>query len=60
MIPWIRSSEARTHNTRWRLCYGICHAELKQIDTFMKDHHRKCIGWLKPMEKIAAFLVCAS
>ena len=39
---------------------GIGKAELKRIDTFLNDRPRKCLGWLTPREKMAAFLACAS
>jgi len=38
---------------------GIGKAELKQIDTFVNDRPRKCLGWMTPREKMAAFLGCA-
>jgi IS30 family transposase len=39
---------------------GIGKLELKRIDTFVNDRPRKCLGWLTPREKMAAFLRCAS
>lgn len=39
---------------------GIGKADLKRIDTFLNDRPRKCLGWLTPREKMAAFLACAS
>ncbi|MEI7903485.1 MAG: IS30 family transposase [bacterium] len=39
---------------------GIGKAELKRIDTFVNDRPRKCLGWMTPREKMAAFLACAS
>ena len=39
---------------------GICRAELKRIDSFLNDRPRKCLGWMTPREKMAAFLACAS
>lgn len=39
---------------------GIGEAELKRIDTYLNDRPRKCLGWLTPREKMAAFLACAS
>ena len=39
---------------------GIGKAELQRIDTFLNDRPRKCLGWLTPREKMAAFLACAS
>jgi IS30 family transposase len=39
---------------------GIGHAELKRIDTYLNDRPRKCLGWMTPREKMAAFLACAS
>lgn len=38
---------------------GIDEAELKRIDIFLNDRPRKCLGWLTPREKMAAFLACA-
>ncbi len=38
----------------------IGRAELKRIDTFLNDRPRKCLGWMTPREKMAAFLACAS
>lgn len=38
---------------------GIGQAELKQIDTYLNDRPRKCLGWMTPREKMTAFLVCA-
>lgn len=34
----------------------IGEAELRQIDTFLNDRPRKCLGWATPREKMAAFL----
>jgi len=31
-------------------------AELKRIDMFLNDRPRKCLGWMTPREKMAAFL----
>jgi IS30 family transposase len=39
---------------------GIGKAELKRIDTYLNDRPRKCLGWMTPREKMAAFLACAS
>ena len=39
---------------------GIGKQDLKRIDTFLNDRPRKCLGWLTPREKMAAFLACAS
>ena len=39
---------------------GIGKAELQRIDTFLNDRPRKCLGWLTPREKMAAFFACAS
>jgi IS30 family transposase len=38
---------------------GIGEAELKRIDIFLNDRPRKCLGWMTPREKMAAFLACA-
>ena len=38
---------------------GIGEAELKRIDMFLNDRPRKCLGWLTPREKMAAFLAGA-
>ena len=38
---------------------GIGKAELKRIDTFLNDRPRKCLGWMTPREKMAAFLASA-
>lgn len=35
---------------------SIGQRELKRIDTFLNDRPRKCLGWLTPREKMAAFL----
>ncbi len=37
----------------------IGRAELKRIDSFLNDRPRKCLGWMTPREKMAAFLNCA-
>ncbi|MEI7902234.1 MAG: IS30 family transposase [bacterium] len=37
----------------------IGEAELKRIDIFLNDRPRKCLGWMTPREKMAAFLGCA-
>ena len=34
----------------------IGEAELKNIDTFLNNRPRKCLGWMTPREKMAAFL----
>ncbi len=39
---------------------GIGEAALKHIDTFLNDRPRKCLGWMTPSEKMAAFLALAS
>jgi len=39
---------------------GIGKQELKRIDTYVNDRPRKCLGWMTPREKMAAFLACAS
>ena len=38
---------------------GIRAAQLKRIDTYLNDRPRKCLGWMTPREKMAAFLGCA-
>jgi IS30 family transposase len=38
---------------------GIGETELKRIDTFLNDRPRKCLGWMTPREKMAAFLAHA-
>lgn len=38
---------------------GIDSAALKRIDSFLNDRPRKCLGWMTPREKMAAFLNCA-
>ncbi|MDP8232216.1 MAG: IS30 family transposase [Candidatus Zophobacter franzmannii] len=38
---------------------NIGKAELKRIDTFLNDRPRKCLGWMTPREKMAAFLASA-
>ena len=35
---------------------GIGHSELRQIDAYLNDRPRKCLGWLTPREKMTAFL----
>jgi IS30 family transposase len=35
---------------------GIGPRELQQIDTYLNDRPRKCLGWLTPREKLMAFL----
>ena len=39
---------------------GIGKPELKRIDTYLNDRPRKCLGWMTPREKMAAFLAWAS
>jgi IS30 family transposase len=39
---------------------GIGKKELKRIDAYLNDRPRKCLGWMTPREKMAAFLACAS
>lgn len=39
---------------------GIGEVELNRIDIFLNDRPRKCLGWMTPREKMAAFLACAS
>ena len=34
--------------------------DLQRIDKYLNDRPRKCLGWLTPREKMAAFLVLAS
>lgn len=38
---------------------GIGTAALKRINTFLNDRPRKCLGWMTPREKMAAFLAAA-
>lgn len=38
---------------------SISPTELKRIDTYLNDRPRKCLGWMTPREKVAAFLVSA-
>ncbi|MBT7066791.1 MAG: IS30 family transposase [Verrucomicrobia bacterium] len=38
---------------------GIGKTALKRIDTFLNDRPRKCLGWMTPREKMAAFLATA-
>lgn len=38
---------------------GIGKAELRRIDTYLNDRPRKCLGWMTPREKMAAFLETA-
>ena len=38
---------------------GIGRVELRRIDVFLNDRPRKCLGWMTPREKMAAFLGCA-
>lgn len=38
----------------------IGETELTRIDGFLNDRPRKCLGWMTPREKMAAFLACAS
>jgi IS30 family transposase len=49
----------RLHPKKSSFC-GIGEAELKQIDMFLNDRPRKCLGWMTPREKMAAFLASAS
>ena len=39
---------------------GIGEAELARIDRYLNDRPRKCLGWMTPREKMAAFLGLAS
>jgi transposase, IS30 family len=39
---------------------GIGRAQIKRIDTFLNDRPRKCLGWMTPREKMAAFLRLSS
>lgn len=34
--------------------------DLRRIDQYLNDRPRKCLGWMTPREKMAAFLVSAS
>ena len=38
---------------------GIAETHLKRLDTFLNDRPRKCLGWMTPREKMAAFLASA-
>jgi len=38
---------------------GMGKAHLKRIDAFLNDRPRKCLGWMTPKEKMAAFLASA-
>ena len=38
---------------------GIGKEELKQIDRFVNDRPRRCLGWMTPREKMTVFLGCA-
>ena len=38
---------------------GIGTAEIQRLDRFLNDRPRKCLGWLTPREKMAAFLASA-
>ncbi len=38
----------------------IQQAEIQQIDQYLNDRPRKCLGWMTPREKMVAFLVLAS
>ena len=38
---------------------SIGKAELKRIDRYLNDRPRKCLGWMTPREKMAAFLASA-
>ena len=38
---------------------GIGRTGLQWIETFVNDRPRKCLGWMTPREKMAAFLGCA-
>lgn len=37
---------------------GIGKSELARIDRYLNDRPRKCLGWMTPREKMAAFLGC--
>lgn len=39
---------------------GIGRAQLKRIDRFLNDRPRKCLGWMTPREKMAAFFKLSS
>ena len=39
---------------------GIEEEELQRIDEYLNDRPRKCLEWMTPREKMAAFLVLAS
>jgi IS30 family transposase len=38
---------------------NVDEAALERIDKFLNDRPRKCLGWMTPREKMAAFLVSA-
>jgi IS30 family transposase len=38
---------------------GIGKRALQRIDTYLNDRPRKCLGWMTPREKMAAFLASA-
>ena len=38
---------------------GIGEAQLRNLDTFLNDRPRKCLGWRTSREKMTAFLACA-
>jgi len=38
---------------------SIGKADLKRIDRYLNDRPRKCLGWMTPREKMAAFLASA-
>lgn len=59
---WERGTNENTNGLIRRLYpkkasfVGIGKTELQRIDTFLNDRPRKCLGWLTPREKMAAFM----
>ena len=39
---------------------GIGKAQLRRLDAYLNDRPRKCLGWMTPREKMAAFLASVS
>ena len=60
--PWQRGSNENTNGLIRRLhpkqssFAEIGEEELKRIEMFLNDRPRKCLGWMTPREKLAAFL----
>jgi len=63
---WERGTNENTNGLVRRLYPKKCSfaeigkLELKRIDAYLNDRPRKCLGWMTPREKMAAFLACAS